>query len=95
MSTPVVYITLLLHCIVKNTNLLICFWKNASKGGVGVFEIFCCLPESPFRLLLSNTVSVFGLVTVENVPSGSVVSEMKGVLIFLGFLHIYDQRHQL
>ena len=41
MSTPVVYIGLLLHCIGKNANLLICFWKNASKGGgVGAFDFF-------------------------------------------------------
>ena len=44
MSTPVVYIALLLHCIGKNANLLICFWKVPLKGGaVGAFEIFCCL----------------------------------------------------
>ena len=56
MSTPVVYIALLLHCIGKNANLLICFWKNASNGGgggLGLLKFFVASPEWGFRLLLA------------------------------------------
>ena len=56
MSTPVVYIALLLHCIGKNATLLICFWKVPLKGGGGLvlLKFFVAWPESGFRLLLSS-----------------------------------------
>ena len=50
MSTPVVYITLLLHCIGKNVNLLIVFGKMPLKGRIGAFEIFCCLAYNGISL---------------------------------------------
>ena len=55
MSTPVVYIALLLHCIAfthhrsyfldvkKDKFQRFVFGKRPLKGGFGAFEIFCCL----------------------------------------------------
>ena len=56
MSTPIVYIALLLHCIGKNANLLICFGKMPLKGGgLGLLKFFCCLA----RIEISLTTAFF------------------------------------